>query len=65
MSGVLAHPSGGKQCDVRMMMDPSTTKETMVCSVAARASAWPSGGDWGVGSSVRAIVEMKIAPTPI
>ena len=46
-------------------MDPSTTKATMVCSVAARASAWPWGGDWGVGSSVTASVEMKIAPTPI
>ena len=47
------------------MIDPSTTKATMVCSVAARASAWSWGGDWGVGSSVTASVETKMAPTPI
>lgn len=49
----------------RIRMDPSTTNETMVCSVAARSSAWPSGGECGTGRRVVARTETKMAETPI
>ena len=47
------------------MIEPRTTKETMVCNVAVNSSAWPSGGVCGTGSLVTAKVDTKMALTPI
>lgn len=47
------------------MIEPRTTKETMVCNVAVNSSAWPSGGVCGTGSLETARVDTKMALTPI
>ena len=47
------------------MIDPRTTKDTMMGKVAANNSAWSAGGLWGSGNFERASVEINMAPTPI
>lgn len=46
-------------------MDPSTMNETIGCKTSASQSTWVSGGYVGGGSSERASVDTKTAPTPI
>lgn len=48
-----------------MKIEPSTTKDTMVCIVAASISCSLAGGSAGEGRRVRANVDTKTALTPI
>lgn len=51
--------------NLRIMIEPRTTNETIGWRVAASSSFWLAGGLLGSGSSIIARVETKIALTPM
>jgi hypothetical protein len=54
-----------KRGDIRVSMEPRTTKDTMGWRAVARRSCWDDGGLCGTSRRLWARVEMKTAPTPI
>ena len=54
-----------KRGDIRVSMEPRTTKDTIGWRAIARRSCWDDGGFWGTSRRLWARVAMKTAPTPI